>query len=117
MRIDVVALWKVYVLKQVAANRLRWNGVAVHLDSFHMRNRSFHRHQPLAQIFINAWSGVGFCHKNPGPVSITPGIPMRELSVANSPLTHGVPADCTRVYSEHIDGTGRSRCDHSGASA
>src|SRR6202011_4768254 len=61
--IDVVTLLEVYVFKEVAAHRSGGNRVAVHLDSLHMRNRSFHRHQPLAQIFIDAWGVVSSCHR------------------------------------------------------
>ena len=60
--IDVVTLLKVYVFKEVAADRSGGNRISVHLDSLHIRNRSFHRRQPLAQIFINTWSGVRCCH-------------------------------------------------------
>ena len=28
-----------------------------------MRNRTFHRHQPLTQIFIDTWIRIGSCHK------------------------------------------------------
>jgi len=31
--------------------------------SFHLRNRSFHRHQPLAQIFIDTRGVVSSCHR------------------------------------------------------
>src|SRR5439155_6543601 len=61
--IDVVTLLKVYVFKEVAADRSGGNRIAVHLDSLHMRNHPFHRHQPLAQIFIDTWGVVSFCHK------------------------------------------------------
>src|SRR6266404_3158048 len=61
--VDVVTLLEVYVFKEVPADRSGGNRVAVHLDSLHMRNRSFHRHQPLAQIFIDTWGVVSSCHR------------------------------------------------------
>src|SRR6266516_4303574 len=63
VRIEVVLRLKIYVFKQVAANRFRGHRITVHLDSRQVRNRTFHRHQALPQIFINTWSGVGSCHK------------------------------------------------------
>src|SRR5215471_7344761 len=62
-RIDVIALLKIYIFVQVAANRSGRSGIAEHLDPLHMRDRSFHRHKPLAQILIDTWSGVSVCHK------------------------------------------------------
>src|SRR5580658_3065061 len=62
-RIDVVALLKVYVLKQIAADRSRWNRTAVHLDALHMRDRTLHGHKSLAQVFINTRRHVGCGHK------------------------------------------------------
>jgi hypothetical protein len=38
---------------RIPADRSDRNGIAVHLDSRQMRNHTFHRHQPLMQIFIN----------------------------------------------------------------
>jgi len=82
-RIDVVTLLEVYVFKEVAADRSGGNRVAVHLDSLHMGNRSFHRHQPLAQIFIDTWSVVSFCHRGirarsePAPVMLSEDARMR----------------------------------------
>src|SRR5215467_15672749 len=61
-RIDVIALLKIYIFVQVAANRSGRSGIAEHLDPLHMRDRTLHRHKPLAQIIINAWSSVGVCH-------------------------------------------------------
>src|SRR5262249_17388079 len=61
-RIDVVTLLKVDVLEEIAANGSRGNGIAVHLNSLDVRNRSFDRHQALAEIFVDAWRGVRFGH-------------------------------------------------------
>src|SRR5580692_1126049 len=61
-RIDVVALLKVYVLKQIAADRSRGNRTAVHLDTLHMRNRTLNGHKSLAQVFINTRRHVGCGH-------------------------------------------------------
>src|SRR6266404_5472765 len=46
-------LLKVYVLKQVSADRSGGNRIAVHLDPWYMRNHSFHGHESLAQILVN----------------------------------------------------------------
>src|SRR5258708_30556193 len=70
--IDVVTLLEVYVFKEVPADRSGGNRVAVHLDSLHMRNRSFHRHQPLAQIFIDTWGVVSSCHSRLSSTTRTP---------------------------------------------
>jgi len=45
---DVVALLKVDVLKEVAPNRARGNGVD-NIDARHMRDRAFDRPQALAK--------------------------------------------------------------------
>ena len=47
--VDVVALLKVNVLEEVAANRPRGNGVAIHIDARQLRVRAFDRHQSLAK--------------------------------------------------------------------
>ena len=49
--VDVVALLKVDVLEEVAANRARGNGVAIHIDARQLRDRAFDRHQSLAKRF------------------------------------------------------------------
>jgi hypothetical protein len=46
--VDVVALIEVDVLKEVATNGFSGDRVTVHLDSWEMGYRSFHRHQTLA---------------------------------------------------------------------
>ena len=51
--VDVVALLKVDVLEEVAANRARGNGVAIHIDARQLRDRAFDRHQALAKIFVD----------------------------------------------------------------
>jgi len=51
--VDVVALLKVDVLEEVATNRPRGNGVAIHLDARQLRDRAFDRHQALAKIFVD----------------------------------------------------------------
>src|SRR5579864_550829 len=62
--IDVVTLLEVYVFKQVAADRTGGNRISVHLDSWQMRNRTFYRHEPLTQIFIDGRIRVRFCRRN-----------------------------------------------------
>src|SRR5580704_19615431 len=62
-RINVVALLKVYVLKQIAADSSRGNGTTVHLDALHMRNRTLHGHKALAEVFINSRRRVGCGHE------------------------------------------------------
>src|SRR5207244_12488787 len=59
----VITLLKVYVFQYVAADRYALNRIPVHLDPWQMRNRTFHRHQPLTQIFIDTWIRIGSCHK------------------------------------------------------
>jgi hypothetical protein len=61
--VDVVALLKVYVFEEIAADGARGNGVAIHFDSLNVRNRAFHGHKPLTEIFIDAGTTVGFRHR------------------------------------------------------
>jgi hypothetical protein len=60
--IDIVTLLEVYVFKQVAADGSRGNGISVHLDPWEMRNRTFHWHQSLEQIFLDTWTGTKDLH-------------------------------------------------------
>jgi hypothetical protein len=57
-RVDVAALLEIDVLIQVAADCSRGKGPSAHLDSRPVRNRTFDRHQPVAQILIDTRSGV-----------------------------------------------------------
>src|SRR5580658_10338812 len=62
-RINVVALLKVYVLKQIAADRSGGDGTTVHLDALHMRDRALHGHKALTKVFINRRRRVGCGHR------------------------------------------------------
>src|SRR5438093_10062883 len=53
-RVNVVALLKVNVFKEIAAYRSCGDGVAVHVDPGQLRNRTFHWHQSLAQVLVNS---------------------------------------------------------------
>jgi len=55
--VDVVALLKADVFEEVAANRRRGNGVAIHIDARQLRDRAFDRHQSLAKIFVDCGTG------------------------------------------------------------
>src|SRR6476646_2871928 len=84
-RIDVVTLLKVYVFKEVAADRFGRNRIAVHLDALHMRNSPFHRHQPLTQIFVDTWSVVICWHKRiPGRGRLAPVMFVEDTSMRHS---------------------------------
>src|SRR5579872_2791437 len=61
-RIDVVALLKIDVFEQVAADGASRYGIPVHLNALYLRNGAFHRHQSLAQIFVKTWCRMGFVH-------------------------------------------------------
>ena len=52
-RINVVALLKIDVLKEIATHRPSRNRVAVHVDPGQLRNCTLYRHQPLAQVLVN----------------------------------------------------------------
>src|SRR4030095_14874979 len=52
-RVNVVALLKVNVFKEITAYRSCRDGVAVHVDPGQLRNSTFHWHQSLAQVLIN----------------------------------------------------------------
>src|SRR5208283_35176 len=51
--VDVVALLEVQVLEEIAAHTSRWNGIAIHVRSGEIGDRSFYRHQPLAEVLVN----------------------------------------------------------------
>src|SRR5258708_35674889 len=86
-RIDVVTLLEVYVFKEVAADRSGGNRVAVHFDSLHMGNRSFHRHQPLAQVFIDTWGVVSSCHRGiPARSELAPVMLSGDTRIRHPPL-------------------------------
>ena len=53
-RVDVVTLLEVDVLEEIAANCARGNRVPKHLNTGNVRNCAFNRHQPFAQVFIDA---------------------------------------------------------------
>jgi hypothetical protein len=59
-RVDVVTLLKIDVLKKVADHSSGGNRIPEHLED--VRNRTFHRHQPLAQEFIDAQNRVAVPH-------------------------------------------------------
>src|SRR5258708_5441516 len=52
-RVDVVALLEVDVFEEVSTDYSGRDGVAVHVDSRQLRNRAFHGHEALAQVFVD----------------------------------------------------------------
>jgi hypothetical protein len=62
--VDVVALLEIYIFEEVAADGARGNGIAVHFDSLHVRNRAFDGHQASTKIFVDTRATVGFCHRS-----------------------------------------------------
>src|ERR1700734_4211109 len=51
--VDVVALLKVGVLEEVAANRPRGNGVAIHINASQLRDLALDRNQEFAKILVD----------------------------------------------------------------
>src|SRR5260370_4997768 len=63
-RVDVVTSLKIDVFKQVTTDCAGRNGIAVHLDAGYMRNRIFHRHQALPQVFIYRKFFIACAHQS-----------------------------------------------------
>jgi hypothetical protein len=63
-RVDVVTLLKIDVLKEIAAHRPGWNGVAIHIDTGELGNGTLNWHQSLAEVLVNGEFYLGCRHKN-----------------------------------------------------
>src|SRR5690242_6978816 len=59
--VDVIALLKIDVLKEIAAYTSCGNRITIHVGPGQMRNRALNRHQSLAQVFVNAGFHLN-CH-------------------------------------------------------
>src|ERR1700694_5430391 len=53
-RLNVVTLLKIDVLKEIAADTSSGDGVAVHVYPSQLGNLTFHGHQSLAEVLVNA---------------------------------------------------------------
>ena len=65
--LNVVTLLKIDVLKKIAPDRSCRNRVPKHFDSGKVRNRTFNRHQALAQNaswILRVWTFIGTYHGN-----------------------------------------------------
>src|SRR2546430_10555255 len=62
--VNIVTLLKIDVFEEIAAHSSSWNGIAVHVDSGQVGDRTFHRHQPLAKVLVNAGIDLRRHHKS-----------------------------------------------------